>query len=128
MNMNIIFMIGELPAPLIMMAVGFMMCKKPPRFGESVGYRTKSSLRTEQTWDFAQTTYGKLAGIVFAFLSGATLLLNICAIIRNFDDTTGIIIFLVQNSVVVIALISIVRVVERKLGTFFDESGKYTRG
>ena len=122
MNMNIIFMIGELPAPLIMTAVGFMMWKKPPRFGESVGYRTKSACRTEQTWNFAQTTYGKLSGIVFAFLSGATLLLNICALIRNFDDTTGIIIFLAQNSVVIIAVFSIVGIVERKLGTFFDES------
>lgn len=123
MNMNIFFMIGELPTPLIIMALGFTMWKKPPKFGEQVGYRTKLSQRSEQAWNYAQVVYGKLSAIVFAVISGATLLLNIYALIRNFDDITGMIALLIQCAVVIGALFVLIGIVEHRLKMYFGGDG-----
>lgn len=123
MNMNILYMIGELPTPLIIMAIGFTMWKKPPKFGEQFGYRTKLSQRSEQAWNYAQIIYGKLSAIVFAVISGATLLLNIYALIRKFDDITGIIAFLIQCAVVMGAIFVIIGIVEHRLKTAFGKDG-----
>lgn len=121
--MNVLFLISELPTPLIIMAIGFSMWKSPPGFGTQVGYRTKRSMRSEQAWKVAQIVYGKLSAIVFAAISGATLLLNIYAVIRNFDETTGIVVFAVQNAVVVGAVFVLIGIVERRLKLLFGEDG-----
>lgn len=114
-NINIIYFISELPAPLIIMIIGIIIWKNPPQFGEDFGYRTKLSQKSEQMWFIAQAAYGKLSAIVFAAVTAATVLLNVFAIIKNFGENTGFAVFIVQNAVVLTALFMTIAAVERKL-------------
>ena len=53
--------------------VGFIMYTFPPKkINGLYGYRTKSSMKNQQKWNFAQTYSAKvmmLTGLIFAFLS-----------------------------------------------------------
>ncbi|MDE7398720.1 MAG: SdpI family protein [Oscillospiraceae bacterium] len=123
MNMNILFMIAELPTPLIYMIIGFAMWKNPPSYKVNAGYKTELSRSSEQAWLYAQTFYGKLSGIVFAVISAVTLAFNIFALVTKLDDTKGLIAFLVWISVVFAALAIVKGTVERRLKAAFGKGG-----
>ncbi|MDE6726447.1 MAG: SdpI family protein [Oscillospiraceae bacterium] len=124
MNYNVLYLLGELPAPVIILALSALIWKNPPRQSENIGYRTRRSQSSEQAWVFAQIVYGKLSTIVFAAFTALTAVVGIIGILRNFDENTGFAVFIVQNVVLVALLFVIIIVVERKLKAAFDENGE----
>ena len=119
---NVLFLIGEMTAPAIILAVAYFIWKSPPRYGGN-GYRTKRSKSSEQAWLFAQVTYGKLATVVFGAFTALTLIVGVIGILMNFDVETGFAVFIAQNIVLVILLIVVIAAVEKKLAETFDENG-----
>lgn len=54
-------LIGNLLIPLLMITAGWFMWKHPPKSINSViGYRTSRSMKTINTWQFAQRYCGRL--------------------------------------------------------------------
>ena len=117
------FLIGEMTAPVIVLAVAYFIWKTPPQYGGN-GYRTKRSESSEQAWLFAQVTYGKLATVVFGAFTALTLIVGIIGILMNFDEETGFAVFIAQNIVLVILLTVVIAAVEKKLRAAFDENGR----
>ena len=124
---NVLFLIGEMTAPAILLAVAYSIMKTPPRYGGN-GYRTKRSESSEQAWLFAQVTYGKLATVVFGAFTALTLIVGVVGILLNFDEETGFAVFIAQNIVLVILLTAVIAAVEKKLAENFDENGKHKGG
>ena len=124
---NVLFLIGEITAPVIVLAVAYFIWKTPPRYGGN-GYRTKRSESSEQAWLFAQVTYGKLATVVFGAFTALTLIVGVVGILMNFDEETGFAVFIAQNIVLVILLAVVIAAVEKKLAETFDENGKHKGG
>lgn len=120
---NVLFLIGEITAPAILLAVAYSILKTPPRYGGN-GYRTKRSESSEQAWLFAQITYGKLATVVFGAFTALTLIVGVVGILLNFDEETGFAVFIAQNIVLVILLTAVIAAVEKKLAENFDENGR----
>ena len=124
MNYNVLYLLSELPAPVIILALSTIIWKNPPRVSENIGYRTKRSQSSEQAWLFAQIAYGKLSTIVFAAFTALTAVVGLIGILRNFDEKTGFAVFIAQNCVLVALLFVIIIVVEQKLNAAFDENGE----
>ncbi len=120
---NVMFLIGELPVPIIIMAFALSMKRCPPNFGEN-GYNTKRSRKSEEAWEFAQTAYGRYASIVFAVMSALTLAAGLTAIFLNFGETAGFVTFLAVTLAQVAVLFITIAVIERQLKEKFDEDGK----
>lgn len=124
MNYNVLYLISELPAPLIILVLSVLIWKNPPRKSENIGYRTRRSQSSEQAWLFAQITYGKLSTIVFAVFTALTAIVGVVGIFKNFGEKTGFAVFIAQNCVLVALLFVIVIIVENKLKSDFDENGE----
>lgn len=120
---NVMFLIGELPTPLIIMAFALSMRRFPPNFGEN-GYNTRRSRKSEETWQFAQTAYGHYAAITFAVMSVLTLAVGLTAIFLDLGETAGFVTFLTVTFVQVAGLFAIIMVIEHQLKEKFDEDGK----
>lgn len=123
MNYNVLYLVSELPAPVIVMVISALIWKNPPCRSENVGYRTKRSQSSEQAWLYAQVVYGKLATIIFAIYTVFTAVLGVVGIFLNFGEKTGFVVLIVQCAVLVALLFVIVGVVESKLKAAFDEQG-----
>ena len=119
---NVLFLVGEITAPVIVLAVAYSIRKTPPRYGGN-GYRTKRSESSEQAWLFAQVTYGKFATVVFGAFTALTLIVGVIGILMNFDEETGFAVFIAQNIVLVILLAAVIAAVEKKLAETFDGNG-----
>lgn len=124
MNYNVLYLLSELPAPIIVLALSAIVWKNPPRPSENIGYRTRRSQSSEQAWLFAQITYGKLSTIVFAVFTALTVVVGLVGILRNFDESTGFAVFIAQNCMLVALLFVIIAIVEQKLKSAFDENGQ----
>lgn len=120
---NVMFLIGELPVPIIIMAFALSMKRCPPKLGEN-GYNTRRSRKSEEAWEFAQTAYGRYAAVTFAVMSVLTLAVGLTAIFLNFGETVGFVTFLAVTLAQVAALFVIIIVIERQLKEKFDEDGK----
>lgn len=124
MNYNVLYLLSELPAPMIILALSALVWRNPPRPSENIGYRTRRSQSSEQAWLYAQIAYGKLSTIVFAAFTALTVVVGLIGILRNFDESTGFAVFIAQNSVLVSLLFVIIAIVEQKLKAAFDENGE----
>lgn len=120
---NLLYLIGELPVPIIIMAFAWSMWKTPPKLGEN-GYNTKRSRQSEEAWTFAQTAYGRCATKIFAAVSALTLTVGLIAIFLNFGEIVGFATFLAVTSAQVAALIVTIIITEHRLKENFDEDGK----
>ncbi len=125
---NVLFLIGELPTPLIIMAFAISMRNNPPRFGENTGYNTKRSRKSTEAWDFAQTAYGRYATKAFAVTSAVTLAVGLIAIFLNIGEEAGFAVFMAVTTVQVAVLAAVIIVIERQLERNFDEDGKPRQG
>ena len=57
----LMFVVVNLFLPLLMLGVGWWFQKSPPKkINPFVGYRTRMSMKNEQTWRFAHETCGRL--------------------------------------------------------------------
>lgn len=123
MNNNVLFLLGKLPTPIIIMALSAMIWKNPPKQNENIGYRTTRSQKSEEAWKYAQTEWGKISTIIFAVFTALTIILEVIAIKVNFDESTGFIVFIAHTVFLVILLFIPVIIVENKLKKRFDEDG-----
>lgn len=121
---NVLFLIGELPTPLIIMAFAISMRNNPPKFGENTGYNTRRSRKSMEAWDFAQTAYGRYATKAFAVTSLLTFVVGLTAIFLNIGETAGFVTFMVVTLAQVAVLVGVIIVIERQLERNFDEDGK----
>lgn len=123
MNYNILYLLGELPTPVIIMIVAISVWRHPPKWNENFGYRTRRSQLSEEAWDAAQILYGKYATILFAITTAATVAAGIVIIIINPDEDASMALFLVITAVQVGVLMAVIAMVEHKLKILFDENG-----
>lgn len=124
MNYDILYMIAEIPTPIIILLVSALIWKNPPRMSEGFGYRTKSSLKNEETWNAAQTLYGKYCTIMFSLVLFATVAADIALLFVKLNEDARMAAFLIIVAVQVAALIAVIVMVERKLNILFDDDGK----
>lgn len=124
MNYNVLYLLSELIAPVIILAVCAVMWKNPPRFGEQIGYKTRSSQSSEEAWNFAQVYWARLSTYIFAAFTVLTVIVGLVGIFVNFGDKIGFAVFIAQNVVLVGLLIVTIVSTEIKLHKFFDENGK----
>lgn len=120
---NVMFLIGELPTPIIIMAFAISMRNNPPKFGEN-GYNTRRSRKSMEAWDFAQAAYGCYATITFAVMSAVTLAVGLTAIFLNLGEAAGFVTFMAVTTAQVAVLFGVIVVIERQLKRNFDENGK----
>ncbi len=120
---NVLFLIGELSTPLIIMAISLSIWRMPPRYGESTGYNTKRSRKSQEAWDYAQTAYGRYATKAFAVTSAGTFAVWLITFLFDFGETQEFIVFLTIVTVQVAVLFGVIAVVERQLNEKFDENG-----
>ena len=122
MGFNLIMVIAVSFVPLIMIIFGNMFLKNPPKKPNwAFGYRTKFSVKSQETWDFSQNLIGKYwktLGLVLLPLSNATLaIMNGCDI-----DTIGKVVGVIEI-VQCIFMIGATVAVSAKLKKVFDANG-----
>lgn len=127
MNYNVLYLLSELAAPVIVLVISAVMWKKPPRFGEQIGYRTRSSQISEDAWNFAQVYWARLSTYIFGAFTALTVIVGLVGIFVNFDDKIGFAVFIAQNVVLVALLIVTIVSTEKKLHKFFDGNEKPRR-
>ena len=113
----------DLLIPALMIGIGKLFQKRPPkRINGVCGYRTKRSMQTQETWDFAHRYFGKLwvkIGLVLLPLSVLPLIL----VYGKDIDLIGIVGGVVTG-VQILPLIVPIFFTERALKENFDEYGK----
>lgn len=123
MGFRIFMLIVVLLIPLTMLLFGWLFFRRTPKEINYVfGYRTKRSMRNEETWKFANQYFGKvwyLCGLLSAPLS-----VIVMAIVfekgTETMSTVGFIITTIQTTPLVGAMIS----TEIALKKNFDENGR----
>lgn len=119
----IFMLIMDLLIPVSMIGIGTLFRKSPPsRINGVFGYRTKRSMRTQETWDFAHRYFGNLwvkIGLVLLPLSVLPLIFVYGKDIDLVGTVGGII-----TGVQIIPMIAAIFPTERALKENFDEYGK----
>lgn len=123
MNFNILYLISELPTPIIILIISASIWKSPPAPNDNFGYRTKRSQKSEQAWYFAQIAYGRFSTVISAVVLVITLIVGILSVILNLDETPGLVVFIALNTLVVGSIFATIFAVESKLKKLFDENG-----
>ena len=122
--MWVFMLVCNLLAPAAIIGVGWLFKINPPKeISNTFGYRTKRSMKNQDTWDFAQTYCGKLwqkmgwALIPLAVLGQALTLLS--------PDTESMCLWsLAVASAETVVMTVIYFPVERALKRNFDKDGK----
>lgn len=122
MGFNLIMVIVVSFVPIEMIIFGNMFLKNPPKKPNwAFGFRTKFSMKSQETWDFSQNLIGKYwktLGLVLLPLSNATL-----AIISGCDiDTIGKVVGVIEI-VQCLFMIGATVAVSSKLKKVFDANG-----
>lgn len=122
MGFNLLMVIVVSFVPIVMIIFGNMFLKNPPKEPNwAFGYRTKFSVKSQETWDFSQNLIGKYwktLGLVLLPLSNATL-----AIISGCDiDTIGKVVGVIEI-VQCLFMIGATVAVSAKLKKVFDANG-----
>lgn len=122
MGFNLLMVIVVSFVPIVMIIFGNMFLKNPPKKPNwAFGFRTKFSMKSQETWDFSQNLIGKYwktLGLVLLPLSNATL-----AIMNGYDiDTIGKVVGVIEI-VQCLFMIGATVAVSSKLKKVFDENG-----
>lgn len=118
----ITMLICNLLVPVIMLVAGIVMYKKPPNnINGLMGYRTKRSMKNQDTWAFAHKCCGKLWTIIGAVMLVTSVLAQL-PFIKSDDDTIGMISAIIETVQIVIIFCSIF-FVEKALKNNFDDNG-----
>ncbi len=122
MGFNLLMVIVVSFVPIEMIIFGNMFLKNPPKKPNwAFGYRTKFSVKSQETWDFSQNLIGKYwktLGLILLPLSNATL-----AIISGCDiDTIGKVVGVIEI-VQCVFMIGATVAVSAKLKKVFDANG-----
>lgn len=118
-----IFVYGcNLLIPIVMVIFGNVFTKHPPgSINMAYGYRTKRSMKNQETWDFAHEYCGRIwknAGIITLIIS---LLISFAVFFLDDDGAGYISLILVHLQLVI--LIGSIYPVEKALKKNFDDNG-----
>lgn len=120
--MFVLMFLCNLLFPLMMIIAGYFMYKHSPKdINGIIGYRTKLSMKNQETWDFAQKFCGKL----WLKIGGIMFLLSIILQIP-FKESNQNIIFrfiVIFTMIQIIILMTSIFMVEKALKDNFDENG-----
>ncbi len=123
MSFGLIMLLVMLIIPLIMVGFGMLFMKNPPKSINSFyGYRTRRSMKNQDTWDFAHYYCGKLwlvCGLVSLPISLVPILL-VLGKSQQVISVAGLIVLGIQT----ILLIATIFQTERALKYNFDEFGR----
>lgn len=104
--------------PAIMIIAGLFMWKKPPKkINSMIGYRTSSSMKNQQTWDFAHYHAGRIWTYVGLITLGASVLALIFVPLQKDNVLIGL--SLVQTAILIICIFPTQVALKRN----FDEFG-----
>lgn len=120
--MFVLMFVCNLLLPFIMVIAGYFMYKHSPKdINGIIGYRTKLSMKNQETWDFAQKFCGKL----WLKIGGIMLLLSIILQIPFKESNKNTICWLtvILETVQVIILIVSIVIAEKTLKNTFDKDG-----
>ena len=123
MTFGYIMLLVILIMPLMMVGFGLLLMKNPPKTINSYyGYRTRRSVRSQETWDFAHFYFGKL-WLVCGLVSIPISLIPICLVLGKSEQVismTGLIVLGLQTLIMLVTIL----LTERALKNNFDEFGK----
>lgn len=118
----IIMFVCNLLIPVIMIMVGYLIHKHPPKkINAFYGYRTNRSMKNDETWKFAHDYCGRL-WIKLGFILLIPTIIASIPFINSSINIVGIVTLVVQG-VQVIVLIGSIFPVEAALKKNFDENG-----
>ena len=116
-------LLSMLIVPLLMIGIGMLFMKIPPkRINYLYGYRTRRSMRNQDTWDFAHQYCGKIC-LVCGLVSIPFSLVPIWIVIGKSEQVInriGIIVLVLQT----VLLLATIIITERALKNNFDELGR----
>ena len=124
MNDNVIMMLCYLPAPITFIIVGLMLWRFPPSYGDMFGYKTKLSYSSHEAWDFAQVFFGKLCTMAHIPVLALTLAAGVVQIVKNVDEDTAFVVFLVITFLQLIPLFTCIFITESRLKKYFGGKGE----
>lgn len=96
--------------PLLMIGIGFLMLKKPPRkINWFIGYRTRKSMENEKMWKMANQYCGKTwinVGILMLFVS---ILLSILLYFKLFilTEMFAVMVMFIQLFIILLSIFMI---------------------
>ncbi len=123
MAFGYIMLLVILIIPLLMVGFGLLLMKNPPKKINSVyGYRTRRSVRSQDTWDFAHYYFGKL-WLVCGLGSIPISLIPICLVLGKSEQVISVAGLIVLGIQTLLLLVTIL-LTERALKKNFDEFGK----
>ena len=123
MSFGYIMLLVILIIPLLMVGFGLLLMKNPPKQINSVyGYRTRRSVRSQETWDFAHYYFGKL-WLVCGLVSIPISLVPICLVLGKSEQVISVAGLIVLGIQTLLLLVTIL-LTERALKKNFDEFGK----
>ena len=109
--------------PLVMIIGGYMMRKHPPKkINGFVGYRTRRSRKSKETWDYAHA----LAGRIWWKIGWIMILPSEIAMLAVMHGSQDVIdkMTLIVDGIQVIILLGSIFFVEKGLKENFDEEGR----
>ena len=115
-----IFMsIFNLLVPILMLIIGYLMKKHPPKdINGIVGYRTAKSTKSQEAWDFAQN----YCGILWLKVSLPMIVIAIIVDVltygraRNVVGNVGFVLEMLQCLFLVITIIPVEKQLKKKFG------------
>ena len=123
MAFGYIMLLVILIIPLLMVGFGLLLMKNPPKKINSVyGYRTRRSVKSQETWDFAHYYFGKL-WLVCGLVSIPISLIPICLVLGKSEQVISVAGLIVLGIQTLLLLVTIL-LTERALKKNFDEFGK----
>ena len=113
--------------PGILIGVGAWMQKHPPKdINWVIGYRTARSMKTRETWDFANRYSGKLLLRAGWFTLAVSLAVMLLTMFRSEAVVSAVSLVLIFCQL--IPLIGVIVMVERALKRKFDRDGNPREG
>ena len=108
--------------PALMLIFGMVFARYPGTMNYVYGYRTRRSMLNQDTWEFAQTYFGRLWIRVGAILLPLSILFSLPMFWMKDDDKQGILTVILE-SVQLVVLIASIFPVEQALKREFDDQG-----
>ena len=114
--------ICNLLIPMVMFAFGHVFVNRPPgSINMAYGYRTKRSMKNQETWDFAHEYCGRIWKNAGGIMLVISILISLAVFFMD-DDSTGYLSLILEHVQIVI-LIGSIYPVEKALKRNFDENG-----
>ena len=108
--------------PLMLLIVGFWMRKAPPKdINHLAGYRTATSMKNQDTWDFAQAYSGKMMRVM-GWISLLIAVVPMLFVMGASEDAISIV-GLIVCGVLLIPLLLVIPLTEKALQKTFDKDG-----